>query len=256
MITSPQNPKIKLARALQRRREREREGKLFIEGARLVQDALAAGVVLETLFFTEAGMANPDIETIVLTWQEQAWELPPELMATIADTQTPQGIAAIVPLPRMEWAEKPTLLVVADQVRDPGNLGTLIRSAAGAGADGVIVPSGTVDVWSEKVLRAGMGAHFRIPIQDAMAWEFVLPMLKDMKVYMAEAKGGSAYDAVPWQEPSVLIVGGEAEGASQAARTRTDTQIHIPMSKAVESLNAGVAGSIILFEAARQRRNS
>lgn len=254
MITSAQNPKLKLARALQKRREREREGKLFIEGVRLVQDALAAGIAPDLLFYTPAATENVESVAMIQAWESVAWELSPDLMAGISETVTPQGIAAIVPLPRLAWAEQPTLLVIADQVRDPGNLGTLLRSAAGAGADGIILPGGTVDVWSEKVLRAGMGAHFRIPIREGLAWDEVLPLIEGLPVYVAEANGTLTYDEVDWRQVGVLLVGGEADGASVAGRLRADTTIRIPMVNGVESLNAGVAGSIILFEAARQRR--
>lgn len=256
MITSLQNPKIKLARALQKRREREREGKLFLEGVRLVRDAFEAGIVPDTLFYTQTAVESAEGSGLIETWQTVAWELSPDVMASITETVTPQGIAAIVPLLQLPWAESPTLLVIADQVRDPGNLGTLVRSAAGAGADGMIVPSGTVDVWSEKVLRAGMGAHFRIPIREGLSWDEILPLVEGMEVYVAEAQGEMAYDEVNWHKPSALLVGGEAEGASVAGLLRADMAIRIPMVNEVESLNAGVAGSIILFEAARQRRKS
>ena len=256
MITSSQNPKVKLARALQKRRARENEGKLFLEGVRLVRDALAAGIVPDTLFFTQSAVETTEGSALVETWQSAAWEVSPELMASMCDTVTSQGIAAIVPLPQLPWAQSPTLLVIADQVRDPGNLGTLVRSAAGAGADGIIVPGGTVDIWSEKVLRAGMGAHFRIPIREGLACGEIVPLLEGMQVYVAEAEGDVAYDEVNWQKPSTLLVGGEAEGASSAGLERADTSVRIPILNEVESLNAGVAGSIILFEAARQRRNA
>lgn len=256
MITSSQNPKVKLARALQKRRERLREGKLFLEGVRLVGDALSAGIVPDTLFYTQSAIEIPEVAVWVRTWEREAWELSPDLMATISETVTPQGIAAIVPLPQQAWAANPSLVVIADQLRDPGNLGTLLRSAAGAGADGFIVPSGTVDVWSEKVLRAGMGAHFRIPIREGLAWDEVLPLLEGLQVYVAEAEGVLFYDAVDWRKPSALLVGGEAEGASVAGLLRADQALRIPMMNGVESLNAGVAGSIMLFEAARQRRSS
>lgn len=254
MITSSQNPKLKLARALQKRREREKEGKLFIEGVRLVQDALTAGIVPELLFYTAAATENADSAVLIQAWESVAWKVSPDVMTTMSETVTPQGIAAIVPLPRLAWVEHPSLLVVADQVRDPGNLGTLLRSAAGAGADGIILPTGTVDVWNEKVLRAGMGAHFRIPIREGMIWDDVLPMIEGLSVYVADANGSLTYDEVDWQQPGVLLVGGEADGASVAGRLRANTAIQIPMANGVESLNAGVAGSIILFEAARQRR--
>ncbi len=254
MIESEQNPKVKLARALQRRREREREGKLFVEGQRLVADALGSGQLPEWLFFTRSALDTLAIRTMVEAWQPVAWEVSEPIMQAMADTVTPQGIAAIVPLPRLAWPARPTLLLVVDRLRDPGNLGTLLRAAAAAGVQGLIVPKGSVDPWSDKVLRAGMGAHFRLPIRDGLAWPDIAPLLDGLTVYLADAHGELPYDAVPWRAPSALIVGGEAQGAGLAATERTDHLIAIPMANHVESLNAAMAGSIILFEALRQRR--
>ncbi|MDQ4075656.1 MAG: hypothetical protein M3220_05330, partial [Chloroflexota bacterium] len=134
------------------------------------------------------------------------------------------------------------------------NLGTLIRAAAAAGVDAVVVPKGTVDPWSDKVLRAGMGAHFRLPIREGLSWSEVAPLLDGLTVRLADASGEVTYDEVNWTHPSALIVGGEAHGAGQSAEQRTDQAISIPMANDVESLNAAVAGSVILFEAFRQRR--
>jgi TrmH family RNA methyltransferase len=256
MIESVQNPKVKLARALQRRREREREGKLFVEGLRLVEDALGAGLHPDLLFFTAPALAQPRIERLIEAHRSAAWEVSPAVMAEMTDTVTPQGIAAILPLPDLGWPAQPTFLLVADGVRDPGNLGTLLRSAAAAGVQGVVLPKGNVDPWSDKVLRAGMGAHFRLPIRDALEWAEALPLLEGLKVRLADASGLLSYDEADWTLPSALLVGGEAGGAGFTARQRADEIVSIPMAHAVESLNAAVAGSIILFEAFRQRRRS
>lgn len=256
MITSPQNPKIKLARALRKRRERERESLLFLEGRRLVSDALAAGFAPVTLFYTAEAAESAENAALIETWQAHAWELSPDLLAELSETVTPQGIAAIVPLPRLPWVSSPTLLLIADQIRDPGNLGTLLRSAAGAGVEGVILPAGTADVWNEKVLRAGMGAHFRLPLRTGLEWAAILSLIGDIRVFIADAYGERTYDQVDWRQPAALLVGGEADGASEAGVARADERLRIPMTGGVESLNAAVAGSIILFEAARQRRAS
>lgn len=256
MIESVHNPKIKQARALRRRRVRLRESQLFVEGVRLVGDALASGIDPIFLFFTAEMATHPQVEAWLATYTSQAWDVSKKVMAEMTATITPQGIAAIFPLPHLSWPSEPTFLLVADQLRDPGNLGTLIRSAAAAGVEGLLVPKGTVDPWSDKVLRAGMGAHFRLPIREGLAWEEVLPHLKSCTVRLADANAEISYDAADWSVPSALIVGGEAEGASEMAQRHSDQMISIPMAVAVESLNAAVAGSVILFEAGRQRRES
>ena len=130
----------------------------------------------------------------------------------------------------------------------------LLRSAEAAGVDLAIFGPDTVDPFNDKVVRAGMGAHFRLPLQIAGTLPQLQQLLGDaMPLYLADAEGELAYDDVDWRTPAVLVVGGEANGASAAMRARARL-IRIPMHGRVESLNAGIAGSIILFEAARQRR--
>jgi RNA methyltransferase, TrmH family len=255
MIESLQNPKVKQARALRRRRERLREGKLFVEGLRLVRDALLGGTSPELLFYTRPSLAQPEVLALVEQHRQVAWEVSESILSEMAETVTPQGVAAVVPLPALPWPARPSLLLVADRLRDPGNLGTLLRSAAAAGVEGVIAPKGTVDPWSDKVLRAGMGAHFRVPVRENIEWPQVLPLLAGLQVYLAEAGSAVVYDEVDWRVPCALVVGGEARGAGDAAMRRADRLVSIPMAREVESLNAAVAGSVILFEAFRQRRS-
>ena len=251
MIESLKNPKVKRARALRRPRTRKREGQLFVEGLRLVEEAVGS---VKVLFFTERALGNARIRKIIADQSGVAWQVTDEVMAGMTDTVAPQGIAAIVSQPKLAWPSQPTFLLIADQVRDPGNLGTLIRSAAAAGVEGLITPKGTVDPWRDKVLRAGMGAHFRLPIQDGLTWQEILPLLANLRVRLAEATGGISYDRADWSRPCALIVGGEADGAGEAASGRADETVSIPMARLVESLNAAVAGSVILFEVCRQRR--
>ena len=118
----------------------------------------------------------------------------------------------------------------------------------------MIVAKGSVDPWNDKALRAGMGAHFRLPIRDGLTWDEVSSLLAGLNVRLADAQGTFCYDQVNWCQPSALIIGGEADGASEFAVGQANQLISIPMAHAVESLNAGVAGSVILFEAVRQRR--
>jgi len=141
-------------------------------------------------------------------------------------------------------------------VRDPGNAGTLLRSAEAAGVELVLCGPETVDPFNDKVVRAGMGAHFRLPLRICLDWPSVQSWLtSEQKLYVAQAGATIPYDQVAWLHPVALVVGGEASGASLAARSAAQP-IAIPMQGNVESLNAAIAGAIILFEAARQRRQT
>lgn len=258
MITSTSNNRIKEARKLQRRRERYEQGQMLIEGARLVRDAWQTGARLYHVFYApesvgaeRATMALVDelaaarVETVACS---------DSVFATLSETVTPQGIAAVVALPQLPLPAPRTLTLLLDQVRDPGNAGTLLRSAAAAGVELVLFGPETVDPFNEKVLRAGMGAHFRTPIRMAEKWDDLLTWLDvNAPLYVAEAAGELSYERVDWTLPATLVVGGEANGASAWVLERA-VAISIPMERATESLNAAVAGSVILFEAARQRR--
>jgi TrmH family RNA methyltransferase len=175
-----------------------------------------------------------------------------KVLAAISDTVTPQGVVAVVPFPQIDVARR-SLLLVLDNVRDPGNVGTLLRSAAAAGVDEVLVAPDSADPYSPMVVRAAMGAHFRLALGEA-DWPAIAGRVAGLAVLLADAAGEVAYDRHDWQTPSALIVGGEAEGASAEGRALAAQRVRIPMQRDSESLNAAVAGSVILFEAARQRR--
>jgi RNA methyltransferase, TrmH family len=258
LITSLTNARIKEARRLQRRRDRHELGQLLLEGVRLVRDAVDAGVRPVVVFYVPEAMVSSASGTALL---EQLTALRVDLQpcsepvfASLAETQTPQGIAAVVPLPRSEAPPAPSFTLILDRVRDPGNAGTLLRAAEAAGVELVIFGPDTVDPFNDKVVRAAMGAHFRLPLFTASDWTAVQTRLGlGQRLYLAEAEAPLDYDGVDWTAPAALVVGGEADGAGPAARAQA-TPIAIPMVGGVESLNAGVAGAVILFEAARQRR--
>jgi len=178
-----------------------------------------------------------------------------KVMAACSDTETPPGILAVMPIPRLDLTPQPTFALIADALRDPGNLGTLLRSAAAADVDVVWLAPRTVDAYNSKVVRGAMGAHFRIPI-EALEWDAIAARVSGMKVWLADGAADTAYAQVDWTKPCALIVGGEARGASDEAMQLANGRVRIPMARDVESLNAGVAASVILFEAARQRRGS
>ncbi len=145
-------------------------------------------------------------------------------------------------------------MVIADGIKDPGNLGSLMRAAVGAGADAVYVSPETVDPLSPKVLRAAMGAHFRLPL-ERIDWD-LLPadIFPGTQILAAEAGGACRYDEVDWTKASTVIIGSESRGISEKSRKYLTSSVSIPLQGGLESLNAAIAGAVILFEAARQRR--
>ncbi len=259
MITSIHNNRVKAARKLAERKERYSAGLMLAEGVRLIGDAWQSGVRPVVLFYEPLGVeANPAAAHLLAALEAAGCEsLPctPQVFATLTDTVTPQGLVAVLPLPAAHPLPQPLdFALVLDGVRDPGNAGTLLRSAAAAGVQALFFGPGCVDPYNDKVLRAGMGAHFRLPVRVCGQWAQVEQALGPAPaLYLAQADAALSYDAVDWRGPCALVVGGEAAGAGAAARAAA-TAIAIPMQSAVESLNAAVAGSVILFEAARQRR--
>jgi TrmH family RNA methyltransferase len=178
------------------------------------------------------------------------WLVSNPVIAACATTQTPQGVLVVLPFPVLQ--SRPGMILILDGLRDPGNLGTILRSAEAAGVGQVILTPGTVDLYNPKVVRAAMGAHFRLPA-ETLDWPVIADRVAGRSVWLAETEGQVGYDAVDWTKPSVLIVGGEAAGATEAAAALSTGQVSIPMSPGVESLNAAMATTVILFEAARQR---
>lgn len=254
-ITSPQNDHIKLIRTLQSRpKARRKTQRLALEGLRLVGDALAAGALADFAIYTPdfaAGSGSALLDTLRARGAV-CFEVTPQVMAHAAQTQTPQGIIAVLSMPELPVRTPLTLALILDGVADPGNIGTILRTAAAAGVDVVDLAPGCADPYNPKALRAGMGAHFRVPIAHR-AWGAIVREFAALEVYLADAHGARPYDAVDWVKPSALIIGGEASGAAQEARKFAAQSVFIPMANAAESLNAAAAAAVILFEIRRQR---
>jgi len=255
MITSGQNPKLKLVRALLGRAKERREAGLFVaEGVRLVEEAVKANWPFRFALFS-SGLSERG-EQLIQTLAENhidVEETSGDLLQKVSETETPQGILAVLQLDQLPIAGSPSLVLIPDQVRDPGNLGTLLRTAAAAGVQAVLLPPETTDAFAPKVLRSGMGAHFQVPIHS-MTWEEIEQMVRsaNLQVYLADMNGRSCWET-NLREPLALIIGGEAEGAGEEARRLTGQHISIPMLGKLESLNAGVAGSVLMLEVVRQR---
>ncbi len=254
MITSGQNPKIKLIRALQGRpKERREAGTFLAEGVRLVEEALAAGWLFRfALYSEELGERGRELVRQLEAKRVEVEPVSDRLLQSISETETSQGLLAVLDHHPLPIPDSLDFVLIPDAIRDPGNLGTLLRSAAAAGVQAVLIPPETTDAFAPKVVRAGMGAHFRLPIH-ALTWDEIRLHLSGLKVYLAEAGGGLTCWQADFRGRLALIVGGEAQGASVQASKIASQQICIPMPGKTESLNAAAAGAILMFEVVRQR---
>ena len=255
MITSNHNPKIKLVRALlSRARDRREAGAFVVEGVRLVEEAVNSNWPMHFVLFDESLSERGKSKVESLTSQGvDVEEVSTSVMKAMSETENPQGILAVLESIKLPITNNPSFILIPDQIRDPGNLGTLLRSAAATGAQAVLVPPETTDAFAPKVLRSGMGAHFKLPIQS-MSWDEISEVIKSagLQVLIADMDGQSCWE-IDLTKPVALVIGSEAEGASESARKLANQKISVPMSGEMESLNAGVAGSVLMFEVVRQR---
>ncbi len=255
LISSLENPKLQELRSLYRRNVRYRERLFLVEGVRLVEEALKAGCPVHLALYVPERLeetARGQALLAQLAGQSTAFPATSRVLDRFTDTVTSQGVVAAVPFP--ELPPRPEgLVLVLDSVRDPGNCGTILRTAEAAGVRLTYIARGTVDPFNPKVVRAGMGAHFRLPLRIA-GWEQISSALASSRVLLAEVHGEAPYDQVDWRSVDALIVGGEAEGAGSRAQALATRTVSIPMAGDAESLNVAVATGILLFESLRQRR--
>lgn len=255
MITSTANSKVKHVRRLQQdRRYRDREQAYVVEGTRWLQEAASELAAEATVFFTPEWADDSQHEALLATFKQRPQDVSEDVMAEMSDVRTPQGVLAVLPLRPKPLPQAPSLLVVLDGLQTPGNLGTILRTATAAGADGVLLAPGSVDAYNPKVVRGAMGAHLRLPIHG-VGWDEIHRLTGGTTMWLATASGAVAYTDVNWRAPSTLIIGSEAHGGSSQARKLAQNTVYIPMHADTESLNAAMAAGIILFEAARQRRS-
>lgn len=255
-ISSVKNPKIQWIRGLQTKSKNRRVEKAFvIEGVRLVEEALNSGWLVNQVF--HADDLNERGRALINEFESRGGEVylvSPHVMRAISELKTSQGILAVLELQSKPIPAESDFVLILDQLRDPGNLGAILRSAASAGVDGVLLSPGSVDPFSPKVLRAGMGAHFRLSIQIC-GWDEISSQIDNLglRTHLASIIHGKPYYQVDLIEPIALIIGSESEGASETAQQVADSSLHIPMPGGGDSLNAAVAAGILLFEVVRQR---
>ncbi len=256
MITSNQNTKLKLARSLMGRSKERRENGAFVaEGVRLVEEALSAEWPFRFVLVSEALNARGrELVSALQTSNIPVEQVPGSLLDPVSGTESNQGILAVLDHASLAMPARLDFALIADQIRDPGNLGTLLRTAAATGVQVVFISPDTTDAFSPKVLRAGMGAHFRFPI-FTLAWDDIRRQVDGLQVFLADMSAPISCWQADFKKPLAMIIGGEAEGASKEARTLATQAVFIPMMGNTESLNAGIAGAILLYEAFRQRIN-
>ena len=269
LISSRANPRVKQLRGAFAGYARVASGLVAIEGEHLLLEAMRSGLIFKTVFFSERrgapGWAPGSVELIELT---------DDVFASVVDTQSPQGVAALVVPPVWTIADAlpvgtgsaAPLLLIAAGLQDPGNLGTLIRSAEAFGAGGVLATAGTVSEWNQKAMRASAGSVFRVPVVDVAAAELIALKARGVRILAAvapDAESGSAdrsraaapvaAGAADLTGPCAMMIGNEGAGLSADLLALADVCISIPTPGRVESLNAAVAGSLLLYEASRQR---
>jgi len=256
-LNSPNNPRLKLAKRLHARRQREKTGLILLEGQRLIADALDAGLSADFVLVSDEQLRDGALDRLLARVPaEIAASTTAPLFRDVSDTTTPAGVLALFQKPILTLPPSPSLVLVCDSIGDPGNLGTLLRASAAAGVDGCLLMAGCADPWGPKALRAGMGAQFRVPMMQVDSWAGAAASLVEWgcAIRAADAGGTSAHYDCDWRDASALVVGSEAHGISR--EVLADPRVHscsIPMAGDLESLNAAVAGAIVLHEAQRQR---
>lgn len=258
MISSTSNPRVQSARRLKRRSDREQAGAFLIESILTLEAAVGAGIsVIEAFVDEGAGSVADRCEALGV----KVTLVSERVLRSIAEAVTPQGVVAVASIPDASLAQVPdeaSLVLVLAQVNDPGNAGTLVRSAAASGADAVVFTTDGVDPYAPKTVRSSAGALFAMPVVRDIPLGEALTSLEDrgLTVYLAEAGKGRIASDADLTAPLALVVGNEARGISVPDGTRGASFLRIPMPGPVESLNVGVAGSILLYEVVRQRRDT
>lgn len=257
-VTSAQNKQVKDLRKAFSQGELTEDGHAAIESVRTLEEAIRSGLKFRAVFFSESGKTRADRLLPQLGAHVETLLLPDSIFSSAVDTESPQGIAALVKLKTHAiedlFGASAPLVVIAAGVQDPGNLGTIIRSAEAFGAAGVVVTESTVSPLNSKAVRASAGSLFRLPVVHAKTKELV-PILAEhgIRLLGTTSHKGASLPAADFKGGVAVCIGNEGAGLPKELLAKVDSNIVIPHSDKVESLNAGIAASIILYEAARQR---
>ena len=249
-ITSLKNPKVTTWKSLKDRKGRKENGCFLVEGRKMVEEAVASA------FPVEAILVDADrLGEFTLPAGLPAYSMPGHVLAAVCDTKTPQGIAAVVRMAEVELHGM--RLVAMDGVQDPGNVGTIIRTADAAGFDGVILSTQCADVFSPKVLRATMGSVFRMGIRvtDDLPGLLTQMVQEGASVLSSQLDGEPFYQRSPLNERFVLVIGSEGNGVTDEVKAIATHKVKLPMRGGAESLNAAVAAGIMMYELTRDLGN-
>lgn len=258
MITSSANAKVKQVMNLAKKSKARREAGLFVaEGVRLFRELPKDRI--EGVFVSKSFLKNPNNEALIGSGSYEM--VADDVFKTMSDTATPQGILALVR--QFHYGFEDVLkgvgagfFLILDTIQDPGNLGTLLRAGEGAGITGVVMNDATADIYNPKVIRATMGSVCRVPFVYTGDLPKALVTLKQkgVRLYAAHLSGGNNYEKEDYTVSTGFLIGNEANGLEEGLEALADASVHIPMVGRVESLNVAVAASVLMFEAARQRR--
>ena len=259
MITSLSNKKIKnLVSLIQKVKARKEQDVFIVEGSKMFLEA-GEEKILEVYLkegFLEKEEKGLLLEKLERTGYEVVSE---EVFRKISDTMTPQGILAVIRqyhyCPEELWKKENPLLLILEDIQDPGNLGTMVRTAEGAGVNGIIMSKNTVDIYNPKTIRSTMGSVYRMPFYYSEDLQETIKMLQEQGicVYAAHLKGQQFYHKLDYRKGTAFLIGNEGNGLKEETAQLADCYMKIPMEGKVESLNAAVASVILMYEAARQR---
>jgi len=265
MLSSTSNPKVKQVVNWQNKaKDRRRDGIFLVEGIKMfleapvdsIREVYISSALLEKCKKNMEAKSREILDRLKYTGYEEVSE---EVFAKMSDTQTPQGVLVVVDRPSYTLEDllgKRTLLVILEDIQDPGNLGTILRTGEGAGVTGVIMSRNTVDIYNPKTIRSTMGSVYRVPFLYVEDLHATLAELqeKNITLFAAHLKGKKEYDELDFTGPVGFLIGNEGNGLKDDTAALADTYLRIPMEGKVESLNAAIATSLLIYEAHRQRK--
>jgi TrmH family RNA methyltransferase len=260
-VSSRQNARVKELRRLFHEAAASDKGEVAIEGMHLAEEAIRSGLRLDTVFFAESEKERAHKLLPQLSSRTEVLLLPDEVFASLVPTETPQGVAALVKVRTFSLVDalvpEPSLVIVTAGVQDPGNLGTIARSAEAFGATGILLGERTVSAWNWKAVRASAGSMFRLPtVKVELNAALQEARRRGVRVLATSSHRGTLISDSDLSGAVALVVGNEGSGLRKDILAQADEIVAIPQSTKVESLNAGIAASIVLYEAARQRNSS
>lgn len=255
MITSEKNQLIKDVIKLKQKKEREKTGKFYVEGQRII-DEIPSNIKIDKYIFSKTFYENIDTKKYE---KHQNIVIEDNLFKKISDTINPQGIMAICEIPKIDInnikIKENNFFVILDRISDPGNMGTIIRTAEALGADAIFLSKGCVDLYNDKVLRATMGSIFHLPIIENNDLDYLIDFLKTKKIDIicTYLEGGKPPYEINMKKSIAILIGNEANGVLEKYKEKSDYLVKIPMMGKVESMNASISSAIVFYEVLSQR---